>query len=259
MKTPIKIAIAGSGFGKKVALPVYAELAEFDPVAVWSRQPQRARELAEQAGVGLGTADFEELVSVPGVEAVHIATPVATHVQFAVTAAERGLHVICEKPLADNLTGARRIAAAIQSAGVVGLVDYELRMQQTRRRVIDRAREVVGRPRMASISLVYSDHADPDSRPYTWVHDARLGGGRLQGYGVHDLDLLLEIFPDVDAVAAATEVGVPVRRADNGELRRVTAEDTYGALLRFRGGWPRGGNPRGHRPAQPRRSHRNLR
>jgi predicted dehydrogenase len=37
-------------------------------------------------------------------------------------------------------------------------------------------------------------------------------------------------------VAAATEVGVPVRRADNGELRRVTAEDTYGLLLRFRGG-----------------------
>jgi len=236
METPIKIAIAGSGFGKKVALPVYAELAEFDPVAVWSRQTQRARELAEQAGVGLGTADFEELLSVPGLEAVHIATPVATHVQFAVTAAERGLHVICEKPLADNLTGARRIAAAIQSAGVVGLVDYELRMQQTRRRVIDRAREVVGRPRMASISLVYSDHADPDSRPYTWVHDSRLGGGRLQGYGVHDLDLLLEIFSDVDAVAAATEVGVPVRRADNGELRCVTAEDTYGLLLRFRGG-----------------------
>jgi predicted dehydrogenase len=89
---------------------------------------------------------------------------------------------------------------------------------------------------MASVSLVSSDHADPDSRPYTWVHDARLGGGRLQGYGVHDLDLLLEIFPDVEAVAAATEVGVPVRRTEDGELWRVTAEDSYALLLRFRGG-----------------------
>jgi predicted dehydrogenase len=89
---------------------------------------------------------------------------------------------------------------------------------------------------MVSVSLVSSDHAEPDSRPYTWVHDARLGGGRLQGYGVHDLDLLLEIFPDIEAVAAATEVGVPVRRADDGELQRVTAEDTYALLLRFRGG-----------------------
>jgi predicted dehydrogenase len=108
-------------------------------------------------------------------------------------------------------------------------------MKQTRQRVIECAREVVGRPRMASISLVHSDHADPDSRPYTWVHDIRLGGGRLQGYGVHDLDLLLEIFPDIEAVAAATDIGVPVRRADDGK-RRVTAEDAYALLLRFRGG-----------------------
>jgi predicted dehydrogenase len=53
---------------------------------------------------------------------------------------------------------------------------------------------------------------------------------------VHDLDLLLELFPDIDAVAAATEVGVPVRRTDDGELRRVSAEDAYALLLRFRGG-----------------------
>lgn len=235
MEKPIKIAIVGSGYGRKVALPVYAELKEFEPVAVWSRRPERAQELAGEAGVGLGTADFDELLSVPGLEAVHVATPVATHVPFAVAAAERGLHVMCEKPLADNLAGARRIVAAIHSAGVVGLVDYELRMTQTRQRVIERAREVVGRPRMASISLVHSDHADPDSRPYTWVHDSRLGGGRLQGYGVHDINLVLEVFPDVEAVAAATDVGVPVRGADDGE-QRVTAEDAYALLLRFRGG-----------------------
>lgn len=236
MEKPIKIAVAGSGYGQKVALPVYAELAEFEPVAVWSRRPERARELAGKSGAELGTTDFDELLSVPGLEAVHIATPVVTHTPFAVAAAERGLHVICEKPLADNLGDARRMVAAIRSAGVVGVVDYELRMKQSRRRVIERAREVVGRPRMVSISLVRSDHADPDSRPYTWVHDARLGGGRLQGYGVHDLDLLLELFPDVDAVAAATEVGVPVRRGDDGELRQVSAEDGYAVLLRFRGG-----------------------
>ncbi|PZS40620.1 MAG: hypothetical protein DLM62_01965 [Pseudonocardiales bacterium] len=154
MEQPVKIAIAGGGFGRRVALPVYAELVEFEPVAVWSRRPERARELAQEAGVALGTADFDELLSVPGLEAVHVATPVATHVEFAVAAAERGLHVLCEKPLADNLAGARRIVAAIRSAGVAGLVDYELRMKQTRRRVIERVREVVGRPRMASVSLV---------------------------------------------------------------------------------------------------------
>jgi predicted dehydrogenase len=91
---------------------------------------------------------------------------------------------------------------------------------------------------MVSASLVYSDHAEADSRPWSWVNDASLGGGRLQGYGVHDLDLILELFPDVEAVAAATEVGVPERPVEEGanEMRDVTAEDAYAILLRFRGG-----------------------
>ena len=236
MSEPVKIAVAGGGFGSKVALPAYSELDQFEPVGVWSRRPERARELAEESGLELGTADFDELLSFPGLEAVHVATPVVTHAQFAVAAAERGLHVMCEKPLGDDLPEAQRIVAAIRAGGVVGAVDYGRRMQESRGRLVERAREVVGKPRMASVSLVYSDHAEPDSRPHTWVHDARLGGGRLQGYGVHDLDLLLELFPDVEAVAAATDVGVPERTTEDGEQRRVTAEDAYGIVLRFRGG-----------------------
>ena len=236
MNARIKIAIAGTGYGRKVALPVYQELDEFDPVACWSHRPERARKLAEEAGLELGTSDFDELLSFPGLEAVHVATPVATHAEYALAAAERGLHVLCEKPLAETFERALEIVEGIRSAGVVGAVGYELRMKQTRRRLIQRAREFVGKPRMVLISLVHSDHSDPDSRPYTWVHDASLGGGRLQGYGVHDLDLLLEIFPEVEAVASALEVGVPVRETEDGELRRVTTEDAYGVLLRFKGG-----------------------
>ncbi len=236
VESPIKIAVAGAGFGRKVALPAYTELDEFEPVALWSRRPERAQALADEAGVALGSSDLEEVLAFPGLEAVHVATPVVTHVQFALAAAERGLHVLCEKPLAGNLHEARRIAAAVQAAGVVGMVDYEVRMKETRRRLIEHAREVVGTPRMASVSLVQSDHADPDSRPYTWVHDARMGGGRLQGYGVHDLDLLLEVFPTVEAVVAATDVGVPVRTSAEGDLHPVTADDAYALLLRFSGG-----------------------
>ena len=236
MNEPVKIAVAGGGYGSKVALPAYAELDGFEPVAVWSRRADRATQLAQEAGLELGTSDYEELLSLPGLEAVHVATPVVTHLDFVAAAAERGLHVLCEKPLAEDLAHARRIVSAIRSAGVVGAVGYGRRMQESRRRLLERAREVVGRPRMASVSLVSSDHAEPGSRPFTWVHDATLGGGRLQGYGVHDLDLLLEVFPDVEAVAAATEVGVPERTTDDGEVRRVTAEDAYALLLRFRGG-----------------------
>jgi predicted dehydrogenase len=236
MPEPVKIAIAGGGYGAKVPLPVYVELDEFEPVAAWSRRPQRARQLADEAGLALGTSDLDELLDHPGLEAVHVATPVALHAEVAIAAAQRGLHVLCEKPLAASLEQARAVVAAVRAAGVVGAVNYGRRMQQTRARLLELVRDVAGRPRMVSISLVHDDHAEPDSRPFTWVQDAALGGGRLQAYGVHDLDLLLEAFGEVEAVAAATEVGVGERAAADGTPHAVTAEDAYVILLRLRAG-----------------------
>jgi predicted dehydrogenase len=235
-RAPVKIAIAGGGYGAKVPLPVYGELDEFEPVAVWSRRPERARELADGAGLALGTADIDELLGHPGLEAVHVATPVAMHAEVAIAAAERGLHVLCEKPLAADLQQARAVAEAIERAGVVGVVNYGRRLQATRARLLERVREVAGRPRMVAISLVHDDHAEPGSRPFTWVQDATLGGGRLQAYGVHDLDLVLEAFGEVEAVAAATEVGVGERADADGTAHAVSAEDAYAILLRFAGG-----------------------
>ncbi|HVF78898.1 MAG TPA: Gfo/Idh/MocA family oxidoreductase [Solirubrobacteraceae bacterium] len=235
-KPPVTIAVAGGGYGAKVPLPVLGDLEEFDPVAVWSRRRERAAELAQKHGLALGTDDLDELLSHPGLEAVHIATPVATHAEIAIAAAHRGLHVICEKPLATDLAQAREVAAAIEQAGVQCVVNYGRRFQETRERLLQRVAEVAGAPRMVSISLVFDDHAEPDSRPFTWVQDASLGGGRLQGYGVHDLDLLIEAFGEVEAVAAATEVGVGERKTPDGEPRTVTAEDAYVIVVRFRGG-----------------------
>ena len=233
---PVKIAVLGGGYGAKVPLPVLADLAEFEPVAVWSRTPERAAELAEQHGLELATSDVDELLDHPGLEAVHVATPVATHAEIAIAAARRGLHVLVDKPVAIDLAEARAVRDAIAEAGVVGAVNYGRRFQETRERLLQCVAEVAGAPRMVSISLVFDDHAEPDSRPFTWVQDAQLGGGRLQGYGVHDLDLLLEAFGEVDSVAAATEVGVTERKAPDGTPKTVTAEDAYVILIRFRGG-----------------------
>ena len=236
MSDPVKIAVVGGGYGAKIPLPAYAELDEFRPVAAWSRRPERARELAEKFELELGTSDIDELLAHPGLEAVHVAGPVSTHAAVAIAAAGRGLHVLCEKPLAFDLDEARAVTTAIDTAGVVCVVNLGRRMQATRARLLECVREVLGRPRMISISLVHDDHAEPGSRPFTWVQDRSMGGGRLQGYGVHDLDLLLEAFGEVDEVAAATEVGVGERQAKDGTTHEVTAEDAYAILIRFRGG-----------------------
>lgn len=58
-------------------------------MAIRSRRRERAEELAEKAGLGLGTSDYDELLSVPGLDSVHAATPVVTDLPFVVAAAQR--------------------------------------------------------------------------------------------------------------------------------------------------------------------------
>jgi predicted dehydrogenase len=233
---PIKIAVLGGGYGAKVPLPVLSQMDEFEPVAVWSRTTERARELADKHDLDLGTSDVDELLGHPGLEAVHIATPVFTHAPIAIAAARRGVHVLVDKPMAMDLAEALAVRDAVAQAGVVGAVNYGRRFQATREQLLKRVAEVAGAPRMVSVSLVFDDHARAQSRPFTWVQDAALGGGRMQGYGVHDLDLVLAMFGDVESVAAATEVGVGERLARDGTPHAVTAEDAYAILIRFRGG-----------------------
>src|SRR5437763_16299859 len=99
MGQPVKIAIAGAGYGAKVALPGYTKLDEFETVAVWSRRAERARQVATDYGLALGTSDFEELLAFPGLEAIHIATPVVTHLPSGLAAARRRLLLLFGDPL----------------------------------------------------------------------------------------------------------------------------------------------------------------
>jgi predicted dehydrogenase len=227
---PVRIAVIGTGYGARVALPCYLRLGEFAPLAVWSRSLQRAREVADQAGLALGSDRLEQVLDVEGLEAVHVATPVAEHLPVVRAAVARGLHVLCEKPLAMDLQQGLAMREAIRAAGVVCAVNLSRRFQQARARLLEVAGEILGRPRLAHISLVHDDHATAASRPVSWVHDSALGGGRLQAYGVHDLDLALAALGPIASVAASLQVQIP-QRERHGRPVAVSAEDAYAVLL----------------------------
>ncbi|MHB8657621.1 MAG: Gfo/Idh/MocA family protein [Solirubrobacteraceae bacterium] len=232
---PVRIGVIGTGYGAKIALPVYRSLAEFEPVAIWSRRAARAAEVAAAAEIPFATDQVEELLALDGLEAVHVASPVAMHAATARAAAARGLHVLCEKPVARDMSEADDLAEAVSRAGVICSVNLARRFQTPRARLIEVTRALLGRPRFAIISLVHEDHATPSTRRFTWAHDAAQGGGRMQAYGAHDLDLVLQALGPVQSVAAALDVQVTQRR-DGASQRTVSAEDTYALLLRLREG-----------------------
>ncbi|MEI2663732.1 Gfo/Idh/MocA family protein [Rossellomorea sp. LJF3] len=75
---------------------------DFQLQAVYSRTEERARAFAEAHGITDWFTDIEEMASKDHIDAVYIASPNSFHCSQAITFLNKGIHVLCEKPLASN-------------------------------------------------------------------------------------------------------------------------------------------------------------
>ena len=88
--------------------------------------PERSREVAADWGVEHAYADIDDVVA-SDAEIVHICTPNASHVPFAVALMEAGKHVLCEKPLGVGVADAQQAADAAARTGVVNTIPFAYR------------------------------------------------------------------------------------------------------------------------------------
>lgn len=97
-------------------LPVFEIVADINEAA--------AKEAAERFGYKKVTTDWKDVINDPEVDLVVIATPNFTHAEIAIAAAEAGKHILCEKPMANNLEDGRAMVDAVEKNGVKTLVDF---------------------------------------------------------------------------------------------------------------------------------------
>jgi predicted dehydrogenase len=113
---PVGVALIGTGMwaGRMAAAERRAGLRL---VTCFSRDAERRRAFAQSAGCGAAPS-LAVALEHPDVEAALILTPNDTHADIAAACAERGIAVFVEKPIADTVADAERIAAACRDAGV---------------------------------------------------------------------------------------------------------------------------------------------
>ncbi len=151
---------------------------------------------AAAARLGWDTAetDWRSLLDRDDIDLVDICSPGDTHAEIAVAALEAGKHVLCEKPLANNVAEAERMteaaAAAAARFGTVAMVGF------TYRRVpaIQLARTLVAQGRIGTVRHIRAQYlqdwlSDPEAG-FTWRLDRdRAGSGALGDIGAHIVDL----------------------------------------------------------------------
>jgi len=199
-----RIGLVGCGFIGRVhswALWAVRKAGHSDAavVAVSDPDAEKARALAEPHGAEVMAPD--ELLG--AVDVVYVCTPTVGHLGVVEAAADRGLAVFCEKPLAPNLEDAERVSSALRRVThQVGLVLRHAPVFTAAAEAISSGR--YGRPMTASLR---DDQYFPNQGQYgsTWraLQDVA-GGGTLIEHSIHDLDVLRWLCGDPDTLTCRT-------------------------------------------------------
>src|SRR5205823_8419774 len=117
----LRTAVIGAGITGRGHAAVLADYHRSELLAVCSRQGAVAAALAQKYAAPHVFTDYHELLRLPELDAVIIATPDFAHHALALAAAQAGKHVLIEKPLTTSLAQADEIVAAVRQAGVAGM------------------------------------------------------------------------------------------------------------------------------------------
>jgi xylose dehydrogenase (NAD/NADP) len=99
-------------------LPAFARAANTELRAIASRSLDRAQAAAKTAGIPVAHGSYEALLDDPTIDAVYNPLPNTLHAEWTMKAAERGKHVLCEKPLCPTAAEARKLVEFCRAKNV---------------------------------------------------------------------------------------------------------------------------------------------
>lgn len=193
-KPIIKLAIVGCGaIVENNHLPALAQIPEISIAYFVDNDTERASALAERHGAKWAR-DIQDIS--PEINAALVAVPNHLHAEISIALLNRGLHVLCEKPMAVSKEQCKAICSAVsQSRRIFGVV-HQMRFLPT----ILELKRLLEEDRLGKI-----DHVDISyGSKYAWLsktnfyNDSRLaGGGVTMDTGCHLLDLAYYLFGDI--------------------------------------------------------------
>lgn len=235
----IGVAIVGTGFGQKVHIPAFQAHHRTEIVAIYHRDINKAKAIAKANHIPHACDSITDIVALPEVQAVSIATPPFLHYEMAKTVLEAGKHLLLEKPVTLNVSEVQELYQLAQKQGVIATVDFEFRFVPAWQLFAELlSADYVGTPRLIRIDWLGSSRADT-SRPWNWYSSEEKGGGALGSLGSHAFDYIHWLFGPVRRLNAHLTTAIP-QRVDpvSGELKPVETDDTCMLSLELANGTP---------------------
>lgn len=166
---------------------------------------------------------YHECLRSGAVDAVYLALPNHLHTRYAIAALQKGIHVLCEKPLSLTTSDCAAIIRAAEGSGAKLMVAYRLHFDQANLNLISLAQS----GRLGDLRIVHSLFTQQVRKGDTRL-DPKVGGGPLSDIGIYCINAARYVFQ-----AEPTEVLAMRLKNKDPRFRRV--EEMDGALLRFPG------------------------
>jgi glucose-fructose oxidoreductase len=227
----VRYAVVGLGWFAQVAiLPAFENARENSRlVALVSGDDKKLEELGERYGVPperrVGYERYDELLESGEVDAVYIALPNHLHREYTVRAAEAGVDVLCEKPMAVTEEECQSMIDACRENDVKLMIAYRLHFEPANLRAAELVQEGrLGDPRLYSAVFGNRVTDEDDIR----LNPIEKGGGTVYDIGIYCINAARYLFrSEPEAVAAFSARGDDPRFRD--------CDETTTVMLRFPG------------------------
>jgi predicted dehydrogenase len=220
---PVRWGILGAAnIALKKVIPGMQRSALAQVVAIASRDIAKARAAANDLGIPRAYGSYQELIDDPDIEAIYNPLPNHLHVPWSIRAAERGKHVLCEKPIALTAREAHGLLVARDRTGVrIG----EAFMVRTHPQWL-KVKEIVASGRIGELRLIAGHFSYNRRDPGDIRSRVEWGGGALMDVGCYPITISRWLFG-----AEPAEVVGLIERDPEMEIDRLTS-----GLLRFDSG-----------------------
>lgn len=219
----LRAAVLGLGIGRTHA----GRLAKMDGVelaAVADINGELARQVAADCGAKAYAGAGELLEEEEALDFVSICTTPATHLEFTRLAAGRGLHVLCEKPMAPTLDACDGMIRACRDAGVKLMIAHKKRFEPAYRLIKEKTGGEFGPIRWATVKYALGRVPKP------WFWQEEDGGGPLQENAVHMMDMMRFLIGEVEHVYAEGGNMFNPEHPDQLDVAAITLRFRSGAI-----------------------------
>lgn len=194
----MKICLLGTGFIAGVHARNLRASGRADIVGICGTTAERTREFIAKTEIGAARAftNFDHMLDECAPDALYVCIPPHAHDGEVERAAARSVHIFAEKPIARTVQRAASMRTAVEQAGVVSQVGYQMRFRKTLRRLHELiAVGETGRPTL--FQARYFARFDGSA----WWRDQARSGGQFFEQAIHLYDLALHLFGPAERVS----------------------------------------------------------